>query len=53
MPGSLGHELQDAKTFASWVLKIVVISIFFCLASTYQQLFNKIVILFDYRVLII
>jgi hypothetical protein len=22
MPGSLGHEIQDAKTFASWVYHI-------------------------------
>lgn len=25
MPGSLGHEEQDAKTFASWVLSISVL----------------------------
>jgi hypothetical protein len=25
MPGSLGHEVQDAKTFASWVLKIFLL----------------------------
>jgi len=29
MPGSLGHEFQDAKTFASWVLHIVLFSSFF------------------------
>jgi len=24
MPGSLGHEIQDAKTFASWVYHIYI-----------------------------
>jgi hypothetical protein len=24
MPGSLGHEIQDAKTFASWVYHICI-----------------------------
>jgi len=24
MPGSLGHEIQDAKTFASWVNHIYI-----------------------------
>jgi len=41
MPGSLGHEFQDAKTFASWVLHIVLFSSSFPLELWYLVQLNK------------